>query len=59
MSMTIGVALVSASAASTIGANSRSVISALASPCSRMNAMVAASSRMLSVFKMAPVIGTP
>jgi hypothetical protein len=48
-----------ASAAFTVGENSRSVISALASPWSRMKAMVSASSRMFSVFSTAPAMGTP
>ena len=42
-----------------IGENSRSVISTFASPCSSMNAIASASSRVLSVFSTAPVIGTP
>ncbi len=40
-------------------ANSRSVITTLASPWSRQKAMIAASSRVLRVLSTAPAIGTP
>ena len=60
MSMTSGSARrACASAASIVGANSLSVISTFASPCSSMNAIASASSRVLSVLSTAPVIGTP
>jgi hypothetical protein len=49
----------SASAASIVGENSLSVMSSLASPCSSMNAMASASSRVLSALRTAPHIGTP
>ena len=52
-------ARICASAASTTGANSLSASSTLASPCSRMKAIEAASSRVLSAFSTAPAIGTP
>ena len=48
-----------ASAALTTGANSVSVSSTFASPCSSMNAIASASSRVLSVLSTPPVIGTP
>ena len=41
------------------GENSVSVSSTLASPCSRMKAIVSASRRMFSAFSTAPAIGTP
>ena len=50
---------VCASASFINGASSVSVSSALASPCSRMKASVAASRRMLSALRTAPHIGTP
>ena len=59
MSMTRGFASVCASALSTIPANSVSVIRIFASACFSMNAIVSASSRVLSVLRTAPVIGTP
>ncbi|MNR46107.1 hypothetical protein D3C85_1650340 [compost metagenome] len=47
------------SAARMVGANSRSVINTLASPCSSMKAMASASRRVLRVLSTAPHIGTP
>ncbi len=47
------------SAFATVGANSVSVSSTLASPCSSMNAIASASSRVLSVLSTPPIIGTP
>ena len=46
-------------AAATVPANSRSVISTWASPCSSVKAMVAASSRVFNAFSTAPAIGMP
>ena len=57
--MTSGRALASFSAAATTAENSRSTMSALASPWSSMKAIAAASSRVLSVLSTAPHIGTP
>ena len=59
ISMTSGLRLHFASAALIVGENSRSVISAFASPWSRVKAMVLASSRIFSVLSTAPAIGTP
>ena len=58
-SMTSGGRSIRASASAATGENSRSVSSAFASPCSRMNAMAAGSSRTLMVLSTAPSIGTP
>ena len=57
--MTSGFAFSFASAAFTVGENSRSVISTFAPPCSSMNAIASASSRVLSDSSTPPVIGTP
>ena len=57
--MTSGFTLASASASFITLENSRSTISTLASPWSSEKAMIAASSRVLSVLSTAPVIGTP
>ena len=58
MSTTSGGLRIRESASATTGENSRSVSSTFAPPCSRMNATVAASSRMLMVLSTAPSIGT-
>ena len=58
MSITGGRRPTFVSAGSTVGENSRSVISSLASPCSRMKAIARASSRELSALRTAPAIGT-
>ena len=57
--MTIGFTGISANAVSMVLEYSRSVISTLAPPWPSMNASVAASRRVFSVFSTAPHIGTP
>ena len=59
MSMTSGGRSIRASASVTTDENSRSASNALVPLCSRMNATVAVSSRMLMVLSTAPSIGTP
>ena len=58
-SMTSGFTLAMPSASFTVFENSRSTITILASAWSKMNPMVAASSRVLMVLSTPPVIGTP
>ena len=57
--MTSGFTFARASACLIVCANSRSVISTLASPWSSEKAMTAASRRVLRVLSTAPAIGTP
>ena len=59
MSTTSGWTLAMASASVTTRWNSRSTSSTLVSLWSRMKAIIAASSRVLSEFSTPPVIGTP
>ncbi len=59
MSTTRGALLIWLKALRIVWAYSASTITTLASPCSRMKAIVAASSRVLMAFSTAPAIGTP
>ena len=58
-SITIGFRSTFSSAPAIVPENSRSVMSAFASPWFSMNAIASASSRVLSVLSTAPAIGTP
>ncbi len=57
--MTSGVTPAWRKAGPMVRANSRSVITTLASPWSRQKPMIAASSLVLRVLSTAPAIGTP